>query len=127
LARKPSATLTETEQQLMEVLWKRGKASVAEVQLALVKRPRPAFNTVQTTLRILEQKGYAGHEEAGRGFIYFPRKKRAEVSRAAVRHLVTRFFDGSASQLAVNLLEDSDLSADDLARIEQMIAEARRR
>jgi BlaI family transcriptional regulator, penicillinase repressor len=127
VARKPSVTLTETEQQLMEVLWKQGRATVAEVQQALDKRPRPAFNTVQTTLRILEHKGYVGHDEAGRAFVYYPRRDRASVSRAAVHQLVSRFFDGSTSRLAVNLLSDAELSSDDLTRIEKLIAEAKRR
>jgi predicted transcriptional regulator len=111
----------------MEVLWKRGRATVAEVLEALAKRPRPAFNTVQTTIRILEQKGYVGHEEAGRAFVYFPLRDKASVSRAAVEQLVSRFFDGSAGRLAVNLLSDADLSRDDLARVERLIAEAKRR
>ena len=111
----------------MEVLWKRGRASVAEVLEAVAVRPKPAFNTVQTTLRILEQKGYVDHEEAGRAFVYFPVKDRASVSRAAVQQVVSRFFDGSAGRLAVNLLADAELSRDDLARVERMIAEAKRR
>ena len=127
MARKPSSSLTEVEQRLMEVLWSRGKATVSEVLDALATRPKPAFNTVQTTLRILEQKGYAGHDEAGRAFVYYPRKDRASVSRAAVKQLVSRFFEGSAGRLAVNLLEDAELSNDDIARVERMIAEAKRR
>ena len=127
MARKPSSTLTEVEQRLMEVLWRRGKATVAEVLDGLDATPKPAFNTVQTTLRILEQKGYVGHEEAGRAFAYHPLKDRESVSRAAVQQLVTRFFDGSAGSLAVNLLADAGLTRDDLARMERMIAEAKRR
>jgi len=127
LARKRSVTLTEVEQRLMEVLWAKGRASVAEVLDALSKRPRPAFNTVQTTLRILEQKGYVRHEEAGRAFVYYPLVDKASVSRAAVKQLLTRFFDDSAGKLAVNLLADADLTSDELARVERMIAEAKRR
>lgn len=127
MARKPSATLTETEQQLMEVLWRRGNSTVAEVLDGLAKRPKPAFNTVQTTLRILEQKGYVAHEESGRAFVYAPLRDRASVSKAAVQHVVSRFFHGSAGRLAVNLLADADLTDDDVARVERMIAEAKRR
>lgn len=127
MARKRSVTLTEVEQRLMEVLWAKGRASVAEVLDALSKRPRPAFNTVQTTLRILEQKGYVRHEEAGRAFVYYPLVDKASVSRAAVKQLLTRFFDDSAGKLAVNLLADADLTSDELARVERMIAEAKRR
>ena len=127
MARKSSSTLTEVEQRLMEVLWAKKRASVAEVLLGLSKRPKPAFNTVQTMLRILEQKGYVRHDEVGRGFVYYPIVDRASASKAAVKQLLTRFFDDSAGQLAVNLLSDADLTRDDIARVERMIAEAKRR
>jgi len=127
LARKSSSTLTEVELRLMEVLWVKGRASVAEVLLGLSTRPKPAFNTVQTMLRILEQKGYVRHDEVGRGFVYYPIVDRASASKAAVKQLLTRFFDDSAGQLAVNLLSDADLTRDDIARVERMIAEAKRR
>ena len=127
MPRKPSVTLTEVEQRLMEVLWEKGRASVAEVLAGLAKRPKPAFNTVQTTLRILEQKGYVRHDEVGRGFVYYPAIDRASVSKAAVKQLLTRFFNDSAGQLAVNLLSEADLSHEEIARVERMIAEAKRR
>ena len=127
MARKSSSTLTEVELRLMEVLWVKGRASVAEVLLGLSTRPKPAFNTVQTMLRILEQKGYVRHDEVGRGFVYYPIVDRASASKAAVKQLLTRFFDDSAGQLAVNLLSDADLTRDDIARVERMIAEAKRR
>lgn len=126
MARKPSVTLTEAEQRLMEVLWERGRAGVAEVLKALPKTGRPAFNTVQTMLRILEQKGYLRHEEAGRAFIYYPTVERVEASRAAVKHLLSRFFNDSAELLTVRLLEDEDLKSDELDRLQRLIDEARK-
>jgi predicted transcriptional regulator len=125
--RKQSVTLTEVEQHLMEVLWRNGHGSVAEVLDGLSKRPKPAFNTVQTTLRILEQKGYVRHDEVGRGFVYHPVVDKASVSKAAVKQLLTRFFNDSAGQLAVNLLSEADLSHDEISKVERMIAEAKRR
>jgi predicted transcriptional regulator len=125
--RKQSVTLTEVEQHLMEVLWRNGRGSVAEVLEGLSKRPKPAFNTVQTTLRILEQKGYVRHDEVGRGFVYQPVVDKASVSKAAVKQLLTRFFNDSAGQLAVNLLSEADLSHDEITKVERMIAEAKRR
>ena len=127
MSRKPSITLTEVEQHLMEVLWRNGRGTVAEVLEGLSKRPKPAFNTVQTTLRILEQKGYVRHDEVGRGFVYHPVVDRASVSKAAVKQLLTRFFNDSAGQLAVNLLSEADLSSDEITKVERMIAEAKRR
>ena len=127
MPRKPSVTLTEVEQRLMEVLWHKGHGTVAEVLDGLAKRPRPAFNTVQTTLRILEQKGYVRHDEVGRGFVYHPVVDKASVSKAAVKQLLTRFFNDSAGQLAVNLLSEAELSNDEITKVERMIAEAKRR
>lgn len=127
MPRKASQTLTEVEQRLMEVLWAKSRASVAEVLDGIAKRPKPAFNTVQTMLRILEQKGYVRHDEVGRGFVYYPIVDKTSASNAAVKQLVRRFFDGSARQLAVNLLSDADLSHDDIAEVERMIAQAKRR
>lgn len=127
MPRRPSVTLTEGEQRMMEVLWRKGRATVAEVLSALSKRPKLAFNTVQTTLRILENKGYVRHEDAGRAFIYYPVIDKASVSKAAVKQLLARFFNDSAGQLAVNLLSDAELSRDDIANVERMISEAKRR
>jgi predicted transcriptional regulator len=124
MARKPSSTLTEAEQRLMEVLWERGHGTVAQVQEALPEEDRPAFNTVQTLLRILEQKGYLRHEEAGRAFVYHPLVGRDEASRAAVKHLLQRFFNNSAELLTVRLVQDEQLSSDELNRLKRLIEEA---
>ena len=85
MPRKASVTLTEGEQRLMEVIWRRRHATVAQVLEQLPEDERPAFNTVQTLLRILEQKGYLRHEEAGRAFVYYPVVARVEATRAAVK------------------------------------------
>ncbi len=118
-----SETLTEVEQRAMEVLWSAGSGTVSEV-LAALKAPKPlAFNTVQTILRILEKKGYVRHREEGRAFRYFPLIDKATVSRSAVQSVVRRFF-GSPGALAVNLVENENLNAEDLARIRRLIADA---
>ena len=124
MARKPSTTLTEGEQRLMEIIWKRGSGSVAEVLDALPKRGRPAFNTVQTMLRIMEAKGYLRHEEAGRAFVYHPRVARVDAARAAVKNVLSRFFNNSAELLTVRLLQDEHLSAEELVRLRRLIDEA---
>ena len=127
MPRKRSATLTEGEQRLMEVLWKTGGATVAQVQAALPKRGRPAFNTVQTLMRILEQKGFLRHEAVGRGFVYYPTVKRVDASRAAVKNLLQRFFNDSAELLTVRLLEDEQLTPQELERLQRLTDEGRRR
>ncbi|HEV3153532.1 MAG TPA: BlaI/MecI/CopY family transcriptional regulator [Candidatus Baltobacteraceae bacterium] len=124
MARKKSPTLTEGEQRLMEVIWKRGSATVAEVLDALPKRDRPAFNTVQTMIRIMEQKGYLRHEESGRAFVYYPKVARVDAARAAVKNVLSRFFNNSAELLTVRLLEDEQLSDEELRRLRRLIDEA---
>lgn len=126
MPRPKTEGLTEVEQRVMEVLWSSGSGTVSEV-LAAVDTPKPlAFNTVQTMLRILEQKGYVKHKEEGRAFRYFPLVDKATASRSAVRHVVRRFF-GSPGALALNLLQSEDLSPEELARIRKLIAEAEKR
>lgn len=123
MPRPKSQGLTEVEQRVMEVLWSSGSGTVSEV-LAAVETPKPlAFNTVQTMLRILEQKGYVRHTEEGRAFRYFPLVDKATASRSAVQSVVRRFF-GSPGALALNLLQSENLSAEELARIRALIEQA---
>ena len=128
MARKKSLNLTEAELRLMDVLWDKGSATVAEVADALPKQPELAYNTVLTTLRILEEKGYLEHAKAkeGRAFVYRPLVGRNEAGRNAVRYLVSRFFRNSPELLVLNLLKDEELSEKELGRIRQIIAEEER-
>jgi predicted transcriptional regulator len=125
LARKRSPNLTEAELRLMDVLWERGSATVADVAEALPKELGLAYNTVLTTMRILEDKGYLTHSkpEEGRAFVYRPLVGRQEAGRNAVRYLVSRFFRNSPELLVLNLLEDEELSEPELRRIRQLLAE----
>ena len=111
--------LTDGELRLMRVLWERGESSVGQVIDALRERPKPAYNTVQTILRILERKRYAKHRRMGRAFLFSPVVDRTSARRRALRYLITRFFDGSPSLLAVNLLETEQLSPDELRRLKE--------
>ncbi len=126
MPRKRSVVLTEAEQRLMEILWNKGEASVAQVRDALPERGRPAFNTVQTLLRILEHKGFVKHASAGRAFIYSPVVKRVDASRAAVKNLLARFFDNSAALLTVRLLEDDQLTDAELERLRRLATQEKR-
>jgi predicted transcriptional regulator len=131
LARKKSLNLTEAEQRLMEVLWEKGSATVAEVTEALLKNaalPKKiglAYNTVLTTLRILESKGYLRHSKPkdGRAFLYTPVVSREQASHSALRHLLSRFFGNSAEALVLNLLEDEKLSEAERKRIRNLLEE----
>ena len=108
----------------MEVLWEHGRATVADVT-ARIGSPPLAYNTVLSTLRTLEQKGYVAHEEDGRAFVYRPLVARTKAADSAVRQLLRRFFGNSPGQLAVRLLDDSRLSDADVARIAKMLAQKR--
>jgi len=124
MARKKSPTLTEVEQQIMEVLWNAGSGTVAEVTEELVRYKKVAFNTVQTVLRILEEKRYVRHRAEGRAFRYLPVVDRSTATADAVRHIVRRFFDGAPGKLAMNLIENERLTPEELARLNELIAKA---
>src|SRR5687768_9958802 len=106
MARRKSATLTDGELRLMEILWDRGPSMAAEIVAALPGDARLAHTTVLTTLRILEEKGYAEHSKEGKAFTYRPLIDRDTASRSALRHLVHRFFRNSPELLVSNLITD---------------------
>jgi predicted transcriptional regulator len=125
LARKKSPNLTESELRLMEVIWQKGSATVAEVADGLPKSLGLAYNTVLTTLRILEGKGYLRHTTAkdSRAFIYTPLVSREQASRTAVGLLLGRFFGGSAKALVLDLIEDEKLNDAELKRVRELLKE----
>lgn len=123
MARKKSQDLTEAELRLMDVIWRKGSATVAEVAEALPKPLGLAYNTVLTTMRILEDKGYVRHTNEGRAFLYHPVVGQKEASRNAVRRLLSRFFRDSPEELVLNLLEHEELSEQELTRIRKRISE----
>ena len=125
MPRKKSLNLTEAELRLMDVLWEKGSATVSAICEALPEKPDLAYNTVLTTMRILEEKGYVRHRKPkeGRAFIYEPVVSREVASRSAIRHLLGRFFKNSAEALVLNLLEDEDLSESERKRIQALLKE----
>jgi predicted transcriptional regulator len=120
VARKRSKTLTEAELRLMEILWEKGQATVAEVTAALPPPPI-AYNSVLTTMRILEQKGYVAHEEAGRAFVYRTLLERDAAAQSAVGHVLSRFFENSSGSLALRLIETERPSDEELLRLKALI------
>ena len=125
MSRKKSLILTDHELRLMEVLWQRGRGTVADVVEALAP-PRLAYSTVLTTLRTLEQKGYIAHEEEGRAYVYSPLVERGDAAKSAMHHVLGRFFGNSPGALAVTLLDGAPLSDDDRAKLEGILAKRRR-
>ena len=125
MPRPKSLSLTEGELRLMDVIWEKGRATVAEVAEGLPKELDLAYNTVLTTLRILEDKGYLKHTKSkeGRAFVYRAVVSREQASRNAVRHLLRRFFGNSAEALVLNLLEDEKLGEEELARVRELLKE----
>jgi BlaI family transcriptional regulator, penicillinase repressor len=118
---RKSPTLTEAELRLMEVLWKRGPATVHQVLQALPENPSLAYNSVLTTIRILEKKGYVKHAKDGRAHVYEPVVGREEATRSEVRNLVSRFFRNSHELLVLNLLEDKRIDSEELKRLSELL------
>ncbi|MGA8492874.1 MAG: BlaI/MecI/CopY family transcriptional regulator [Terriglobales bacterium] len=116
-----SATLTEAELRLMDVLWEQGPSSVQQLLDALPKQSQLAYNSVLTTIRILEKKGYVRHIKDGRAHIYRPLVERDEASRSEIRHLAHRFFKNSHEMLVLNILEDRGVDAEELKRLRQLL------
>lgn len=122
----PHTTLTRRERQIMDVLYRRGRATAAEVMEALSGEPN--YSTVRTQLRVLEDKGHVRHEEEGLRYVYAPAVPRHAARKSALKHLVDTFFDGSAEQVVAAVLggEAARLSDEDLKRIAELVAEARK-
>jgi predicted transcriptional regulator len=121
---KKSNTLTEAELRLMKILWRRGESAVTDLVAALPDGEQLAYNSVLTTIRILEQKGYVEHRQEGRAFVYRPCIEEQEASRTEVRHVLSRFFGDSRERLLLSLLGDDEISAEELQRLKDAISEA---
>jgi predicted transcriptional regulator len=121
---KKSNTLTEAELRLMKVLWRRGESAVSDLVAAIPDGETLAYNSVLTTIRILEQKGYVEHRQEGRAFIYRPCVAEQEAGRSEVRHVLSRFFGDSRERLLLSLLGDEEISAEELQRLKHAIRNA---
>ncbi len=120
------SVLSRRERQIMDILFRRGRATAAEVMADLPGEP--SSSTVRTQLRILEEKGHVRHQEEGLRYVYFPVVTRTAARKSALRHLVDTFFDGSAEKAVAALLggESSRISEEELDRIADLIAKARK-
>lgn len=108
----------------MSVLWQRHTATVGDVVAALKRKRTATYSTVQTILRILEMKGYVTHEKVMRAFVYRPLVDAGQARRQALRHLLTRLFDGSPSLLVLNVLQDEDIDPAELKHLKKLIEDA---
>ena len=118
---KKSITLTEAELRIMKLLWFRGESVVSDLVAALPDGETLAYNSVLTTNRILEQKGYVDHRQEGRAFVYRPCVAEHEASRSEVRHVLSRFFGNSRERLLLSLLGDDEVSPAELQRLREAI------
>ena len=116
---KQSAVLTEAELRIMEVLWRKGSATVQQV-LDWLSSPL-AYNSVLTTMRILERKGHVKHVKDGRAHLYRPIIGREEATRSEIQHLVSRFFRNSHEALVLNILQDENIDTGELKRLREMV------
>jgi predicted transcriptional regulator len=118
---KKSITLTEAELRLMKILWQRGESVVSDLVAAMPDGETLAYNSVLTTVRILEQKGYVDHRQEGRAFVYRPCVAEHEAGRSEVKHVLSRFFGNSRERLLLSLLGDEEISAEELQRLKEAI------
>jgi len=126
MARPLHTVLTRRERQIMDILFRRGRATAAEVLEDLPGQT--SYSTVRTQLRVLEEKGHVRHEEEGLRYVYVPAVARHTARKSALRHLVDTFFEGSTEKAVAALLggEGSRLSDEELDRITGLVAKARK-
>jgi predicted transcriptional regulator len=118
---RQSETLTQAELRIMNVLWLKGTGTVQAILEGLSEKPALAYNSVLTTIRVLERKGYVKHSKDGRAHVYSALVGRKEATRSEIRHLVGRFFKNSHEQLVLNVLEDQGMEAEELNRLREML------
>src|ERR1700726_2514097 len=122
--RPKTPTLTEQELEIMKVIWERDRATVRDVYESLLERRKVAYTTVMTMMNILEQKGYLKKRQGDRAFVYTPSKPEKQVIRAMVREFVDRVFNGAAEPLLLHLVEDDQLTKEELDEIRRSIGSA---
>jgi predicted transcriptional regulator len=126
MSRTLHTVLSRRERQIMDILFRRGRATAADVMAELSNEP--TYSTVRTQLRVLEQKGHVTHEQDGLKFVYTPVVTRHAARKSALRHVIETFFDGSPEKAVAALLggEATKLSGEQLDRIADLITKARK-
>ena len=126
MAKKSLSNLSRRERQIMDIVYRQGAATAAEVQQAMTDAP--GYSAVRAMLRVLEEKGHLKHAQQGPRYVFQPMVNRAQARRSALKQLLQTFFDGSAEQAVAALLDisGSELGADELDRLEKLIDQARK-
>ena len=124
-AKRSPALLTKRERQIMDVLYRLGRATAAEIMEGVPGAP--GYSTIRTQLRVLETKGHVRHEEQGLRYVYMPTVPRHSARKSALKHLVDTFFDGSSAKAVAALLggEAARVTDEELERIAQIVKDAR--
>lgn len=117
---------TAGELRLLQILWRIGEGTIDDIVEASGENPPPNYKTVQTLLRIMERKGQVDHSRQGRAFVFRPLVGRGDVHRLSIRHLVTKYFTGSRTELLVELLRDERISRTELQQLENLIRNRRK-
>lgn len=125
MARNPSETLTARESQIMDVVWRLGEVTADQVREALPDRPHDS--TTRTLLRVLERKGYLTHEVRGKAYVYRAAVERRKAQRRVLRSVVSRFFGGNAEDLVMRLIEDEQITPEQLRELQSPGAMSKRR
>lgn len=112
---------TAAEFRLLDILWRLGEGTIEDLLRASEEDNPLNYKTVQTVLRIMENKKFVSHSVRGRAFVYRPRMQRSEVSRSSLRSLLDRYFRGSRSELLINLLENERIDSTELQELERLI------
>ena len=116
--------LTKGEEEVMQILWRLGKATVGEI-IGQMKEPKPKYTTVATFIKILENKGAVGHESAGRGFLYFPLLERDDYAGSVVNNVLADYFGGSLSQMVSFFSQKENLSVSEMDEILDIVKKIR--
>jgi len=124
MSRKKATMLTNAEHRIMEIIWARGSATVAEVVEAL--NGKDAYTTILTLIRILKVKGYLSCRKEGRAHVFTPAVDRKTIARKAAQQLLSKFFAGSPSELVLSFLEDEELTPKELDQLKEKILASKR-
>lgn len=126
MPKRSDEPLSKRERQIMDILYKAGRATAADIRGQLTNDPN--YSTVRAQLRVLEEKGHVKHEERDLRYVYFPTVPREKAKRSALQHLLDTFFEGSAEQAVAALLDNSasKLTPEELDRLSKLIEQAKR-
>ena len=121
MARPSSPQLTENELSIMKILWQQSPLSVTDILERLPRTPKPAYTSLLTVVRTLEQKGHIAHEKESKAHLYYPVLRKPLYQRRELKRLLKGLFDGDALALAVNVIKSEPLEPEELAELKQLL------